>query len=349
MGQIRIALFDWDQEYVERLARLLESGGGDRFSIVQVADRETLDHMISMGEADAVLIPDELEEDYPTFIGNIRVGYLTGKRSERTGCIFRYQAAQAILSELDALLEVADNTVKTLFFMGAVPGAGTSAIAAATATYLAEQGKPVLYMNLDVMGDENCVFTKQGSTGTEKLLSLIMERGTTEEDLMAAIGSDAAGVDHIGDPCAPLCLPYVPADDMTGFLETVQRSKKYRYIILDSAFEANGAVMAALSAATNIMIVTDAGTVSCGRTAKILAYLKRLEDSGMGQICSKTGVVCNRYDQADCQANTFEGARIVGRIAALADDTTENIVAKLAEDSAVRALIMQNGAKAWIE
>ncbi|MCI8464925.1 MAG: hypothetical protein HFI63_03575 [Lachnospiraceae bacterium] len=293
MGQIGIAVYDLDAAYTERFCQYMNEVAGDEYEFRPVYDRERLNHLISAREVEGVLVSDTLREEYPLFIGDIHVGYLTGEPMEEEGEIFRYQSRREILEVLESLLEIEDTSVKLLVFAGASAGCGCSTVAAACAQKLALEEKRVLYINMSSLGDAETIFHGGNPRDFQYLLKELETGGDLDAAMGAVLNRDTGGVYYYDNLSAPLSLMDISKSRMEILLRRLIDSGEFRYIIIDSSFSLNHGLLEACRLAERIILVSDGVYTSNHRLHKIWCLFKML---GNG-LCRKSVLLYNKFHE----------------------------------------------------
>ncbi len=224
MGQIAIAVYDPDVAYTERFCQYMNEAAGHDYVFRPMHGQEQLDHLISAREVEGVLVSESLREEYPLFIGDIHVGYLTGEPMEEVGEIFRYQSRREILEVLGKLLENEDTSVKLFVFAGASAGCGCSTVAAACAQELSQEEKRVLYFNMSCLGDTGTIFQGGNPRDFQYLLKELETGGDLDAAMAAVLNRDSGGVYYYDNLSAPLSLMNLTKSRMEILLRRDRKS-----------------------------------------------------------------------------------------------------------------------------
>ncbi|MCI8506029.1 MAG: hypothetical protein HFI67_07565 [Lachnospiraceae bacterium] len=293
MGQIRIAVYDPDSAYTERFCQYMNAAAGQEYAFLPVCDKDQLNHLISARETEGVLVSDALREEYPLFIGDIHVGYLTEEPMEEAGEIFRYQSRREILEVLGKLLENEDTSVKLLVFAGASAGCGCSTAAASCAQKLSREDKRVLYINMSSLGDTGAIFQRGNPKDFQYLLKELETGGDLDAAMAAVLNRDTGGVYYYDNLSAPLSLMNITRARMEVFLKRLIDSGEFRYIIIDSSFSVNHGLLEACRMADRVVFVSDGVYTSNQRLHKIWSLFQMM---GNG-LCSKSILLYNKFHE----------------------------------------------------
>ncbi|MCI8550692.1 MAG: hypothetical protein HFI68_08915 [Lachnospiraceae bacterium] len=293
MAQTGIAVYDLDAAYTERFCQYMNEVPGQDYEFHPVYEKEQLNRMISSREVGGVLVSDALKEEYPLFIGDIHVGYLTREPMEEEGEIFRYQSRGEILEVLDALMEREDTSVKMFVFVGAGAGCGCSTTASACAQGLAREEKRVLYINMNSLGDAGCIFQGGNPRDFQYLLKELETGGDLDAAMAAVLNRNSEGVYYYDNLSAPLSLMDITRAHMEIFLKRLKDSGEFRYIIIDSSFSLNHGLLEACRLADRVILVSDGIYTSNQRVHKIWCLFKTL---GCG-LCKKSVLLYNKFHE----------------------------------------------------
>lgn len=292
MGQIRIGVYDSDAGYTERFCQYM-NGTAEDMEFVPLEDKEGLEALLASREAAAVLVPEEEKEEYPPFIGEIHVGYFTDRQEEEAGEVFRYQSRRNIRAAVEKLMELEDTSIRLLAFVGAGPGVGCSAAASAYARYLAAGEKRVLYINMNSLGDDTCIF-RGGNQKDFGYLLAELKKGTAPATLLPSmLNRDSGGVYFFDNERIPLELMDAEEEQAAEFFRWLIDSGDYRYIIIDSSFSVNHVLAAACKAAERIFLTGDGTTAS----NHILGRIWELFAASEGNLLKKTSILYNRFSR----------------------------------------------------
>lgn len=295
MGQIRIAVYDTNAAYTERFCRYMEERFGQSFELFPIYEKEELNKLITAREVDAALVPDTLKGEYPSFIGDIHVGFFTERQTKEAGDVFRYQGLRELRAVVDRLLETEDTAVKMIAFVGTNTSVGTSTAAAAYAQQMAAEEKKVLYINMNSLGDMSAIF--QG--GNPKDLQYLLDELKNGTDMEAAKASvlnrDISGVYFYDNARVPLSMMDIEEEQMETFFKNLIEEGQFRYIIIDSSFSVNHGLLAALKTADKVVAVNDGTYASNQRFHKMWILFEYLEHSGYAGLCQKTMLLYNKF------------------------------------------------------
>lgn len=293
MGQIRIAVYDLDRVYTERFCQYMNEAAGHEYVFRPIDEKEQLDRLISERGIEGALVSDALRGEYPLFIGDIHIGYLTAEPMEEAGEIFRYQSRREILEVLGSLMETEDLSVKLLVFTGASAGCGCSAVAAACAQKLAMEEKRVLYINMSSLGDPETIYHGGNPRDFQYLLKELETGGDLDAAMAAVLNRDSSGVYYYDNLSAPLSLMNITKARMELFLRRLIDSGEFRYIIIDSSFSLNHGFLEACRTAQRVIFVDDGVYTSNQRLHKIWCLFK---DLGNG-LCQKSVLLYNKFHE----------------------------------------------------
>ena len=313
MGQIRIAVYDQDATYTGRFCQYVGEMAGETYVFSPVYERTVLDELIASREVEAVLVSDELKNEYPSFIGDIHVGYLTGEPMEEQGEIFRYQSRRELLGKIDELLKYEDTSVKLYVFAGAGEGCGCSAAAAACAESLVSEERKVLYINMNSLGDPGSIFRGGNPRDLGFLLRELGEGGDMDAAMGAVLNRDTSGIYFFDNASAPLSLMDISEERMEAFLRRLVDSGEFRYIIVDSSFSVNHGLIAACRVADRMVLVSDGTYNTNGRLDRIWQLFGILGEG----LCQKTVLLYNKFHKQYGRFYENSGLPVAGCIEVL--------------------------------
>ncbi len=291
MGQIRVAVYDTNAAYTERFCKYMGDVPGRTEVFCPVYEKRQLDAMIAERAVEAVLVPEALKEEYPSFIGDIHVGYFTEEPMEEPGELFRYQARRELFRDLEAVLAQEDTAVKMVVFTGAESNVGCSAAASAYAAKLASGEKRVLYINMNSLGDDTCIYQGGNPRDLGFLLTELKNGGDMGAAMASVLNRDTSGVYFYDNAAAPMSLMDVKEEEMTGFFNRLKESGEFQYLVVESSFSLNYGLLAACQCADRVVLLSD-GTAACNyRLHKIWEILENRNR----ELCGKSVLLYNKF------------------------------------------------------
>ena len=291
MGQIRIAVYDSDAAYTERFCKYMGNMPERTEVFYPVYEKGQLDAMIAERAIEAVLVSDVLKAEYPPFIGDIHVGYFTEEPMEEPGELFRYQARRELFHALDAVLAQEDTAVKMVVFSGAENGVGCSAAASAYAAKLASAEKRVLYINMNSLGDDTCIFQGGNPRDLGYLMAELERGGDIGAAMASVLNRDTSGVYFYDNAAAPVSLMDIKEEQVTGLFNRLIESGEFQYVVVESSFSLNHGLLGACKCADRVVLLSD-GTAACNhRLHKIWEVLEKRSDG----ICEKSVLLYNKF------------------------------------------------------
>lgn len=335
MGQTGIAVYDLDEAYTGRFCQYMNEVSGHGYEFRPIYDKGLLDHLISAREVEGVLVSDALREEYPLFIGDIHVGYLTTEPMEEEGEIFRYQSRREILEVLDGLMETEDTSVKLFVFAGASAGCGCSTVAAACAQKMAREEKRVLYINMSSLGDPETIFRGGNPRDFQYLLKELETGGDLDAAMAAVLNRDTGGVYYYDNISAPLSLMNITKARMEVFLRRLMDSGEFRYIIIDSSFSLNYGLLEACRMAQRVIFVDDGVYTSNQRLHKIWCLFKNL---GNG-LCQKSVLLYNKFHEKYGRMYENPELPVAGTIGVLAPAGPSQMAEQMIGHEALREVL----------
>ncbi len=335
MGQIAIAVYDPDVAYTERFCQYMNEAAGHDYVFRPMHGQEQLDHLISAREVEGVLVSESLREEYPLFIGDIHVGYLTGEPMEEVGEIFRYQSRREILEVLGKLLENEDTSVKLFVFAGASAGCGCSTVAAACAQELSQEEKRVLYFNMSCLGDTGTIFQGGNPRDFQYLLKELETGGDLDAAMAAVLNRDSGGVYYYDNLSAPLSLMNLTKSRMEILLRRLIDSGEFRYIVIDSSFSVNYGLLTACRMADRVIFVDDGVYTSNQRLHKIWSLFKML---GNG-LCQKSVLLYNKFHEKYGRLYENPELPVAGTIEVLSPAGPSQMVEQMLGHEALREVL----------
>lgn len=330
--QIRVAVYDMDTLYCERFCSYMGEKFRDTYAFFPVGQKQQLNEIVNMRAAEVILVPIELKEEFPAFIYDIRVGYLTETRTDKAGEIYRYQDLRGIETDLARLLAIVDTTVRVVVFAGAGNFVGTSALAAAFAKRMAAKEQKVLYLNVDNEGDPHMIYHMENPRDLGTVIGSISTNGTGTREFAGALNRDIDGVYYVNNAKAPLDMMYLNEKQMGMFLEGMKERGEYRVIVVESRLEINPALFAAMNIADRVVLVSDGSNASIRCLDKAWGLICRLEENGKRGLKEKCSIMYNRFQKQFGRRYKNTAVPVKGTLYMLPPKRPEEIAEQLSYD-----------------
>ena len=261
--KIKVAFFDADSEYLERLSGAFRIKYSDKIESYCFSDEQLFRQALADSGWNVIVISEQKQLDSFTLPDNSVMAYLTSTqgldRIRGIQAVFKYQKVdllyQSILNlyaEIDSISVVRNGVHinKGCCIIGFAPvcgGAGASTLAAACARHFAREQYRTLYLNMEHLNSTDALFHGVGQfTMSNIIFELKMrissmdrkdggeKKSKLELKLESTVRQDSHGVYFFAPPDIALDMWELSGEEKAYLLKTLKESGEYDRIIVDT-------------------------------------------------------------------------------------------------------------------
>ena len=206
--RIRVGIYDQDETYVSRMVRYFTTYYIDKIELSVFSEADNFYDFVKYKKIDVALVSSAADYGELALPKNTILAYLSEEPNvDKIGnvrAVYKYQKMEnlyreilGIFAELDhnAAYKMADGESPVIIFNGAAGGVGTTTMAIAYARYLADNGKKVLYLNLEDNGVVSPILNGEGNaTLSEGLYSVKSGSANLVLKLESMVRKDEYGI-----------------------------------------------------------------------------------------------------------------------------------------------------------
>ena len=326
--KIRVGLFDQDIRYVNKLVNYFNVHYSDSLEMHTFSKIDAVLEQIKKRRIDLLLInPDCVEEpiDLPQ---SISMAYLSTSagidtiKGKKTIC--KYQKAELIYKEILNLYSELDKGISIKawqgncdmhVFIGASGGVGTSTIAAACARNLAENGRKVLYLNLESTGIVDEFFNGEISQGLSDMLYAIKSNHSNLIlKLTSMVDKDQCGVFFLHPFTVSLDEEEMTAEELETLIDTLVSTGDFDSIVVDMDSNASEKRNLIANRADNIFVISSGLPISNRKLSKKLQEFVLIDERDDSRQFPHVQVMYNRFGSSSVLANTEHGETVFGTV-----------------------------------
>ncbi len=327
--KIKLAILDEDNNYLSRIMSVFSGKYDDKLEVYSFTDKEVALKTLESSKID-VFIADEVfdieVENLPKRCGfaylvdSVEIDLLRGQKA-----IGRYQKVDLIYKEiLDIYSEKTEGTsglgknnelCTLISFCSASGGTGSSDMAAACAMHFAKQGKRALYLNLEKFGSSDVFFSGDGQFDMSDIIfSLKSKKSNLRLKLESCVKQDISGVYFFSQSKIALDMLELTAEDCIHLVTALKNSCSYDYIIVDSEFALDKAMLEFYKEMHAIVWISDGSETANMKTFRAYNALCTIEDGAEVQINNRIILAYNKFSNKtskaieDMAANNIGGA-----------------------------------------
>lgn len=265
--KIKLAILDKDTAYLQRIVSVFNNKYADKLKIYSFTDQEM-----------------DLETAICKFQKISRI----------------YQQILNLYSEVAADIVTAssgeNNRTKIISVLSPAGGVGCSTIAAACAKALCQNGRRVLYLNLEKYGSTKILFQGEGTEGLgDALYAIKSGKANLSMKLEGIVRQDRSGVYFLTECNVVLDRLEMKREELDILLQQVKLGDGYDNIILDLDFSFDSFEMEAMKQSHNILIVSDGSENANTKIQRVFDAMNILEQRGGSVLTNKMALLYNRF------------------------------------------------------
>ena len=189
-----------------------------------------------------------------------------------------------------------DGSTRIVSFVSASGGVGTTTLAVACAQALVNQGKKVLYINLEQFGDAGLYFSGEGKyTFSDVIFALRSQKSNLTIKLESTVRQDQAGVYYYACPEIALDMLDLRVDDVKRLLTELRISGGYDFVITDSFFRMDEMSLTIWKEVDSVVLVTDGETNGIRKLERMSRAFQEREKGDEALRFDKAMLLYNKY------------------------------------------------------
>lgn len=342
--KIKLAILESDVDFLKNYSIALSSRFSDKLEVYTFSNLENAMSALADSRIDVFLAGDNFEIDTSNIPEECGFAYLVDSndiksfKSEHTVCRFQkidliYRDILGIFSEKEYIVSgsnMANTNCKVLLFTGIEGGTGASSAAAACALYFAQNGKRVLYLNIEKFGSADMFFYGEGQyTMSDIVYNIKSKKSNLSLKLESSVKIDKRGVYFFSSPNLVLDLLELDIEDKKLLINTLVMSSQYDYIVIDCDFGMQKDDLELYSMANEIILVGDGSEISNDKTVRAIASIQILEQEKNMSICRKTMLLYNRFNNYTGRTIENLDIRTIAGIPPFENLNTQQIITKI--------------------
>ena len=310
--RIKLAILEHDEEYLGRISSVLMSKYYGKVEVFCFTEPEQALKAVKENKMNVFLVAEDYELNQMDLPGSCSGAYLVEFMNVETykgfPAIGKYQKAEMIYRRaLDILSESISDSMeikgsshtpgRVITFVSASGGTGCSSVAVACAKGHHLQGRRVLFLNLEQMGDTELFFHDSEQVGlSEVIFALKRKKGNLTLKLESSVSKDASGVNFFRSAKTPLDVAEMNPEDIECLINALRNSSDYEVIIVDINFSLSANVMEVLNQSEKIVFVSTGSEVANSKLQKACEALETMEaHQGGSPILAKTSIFYNMF------------------------------------------------------
>lgn len=308
--KIKVIIIDQDTNYTEHILQAFQMRYSDKVEMRVFSNMESFFSNIREAYADLVLYNSRMELDTTALPDSMAVGCLCEQSGieEISGvsAICKYQKADILYKSMlglfaekasDMKLKTSGNLVYVTLFTSVQGGCGTSTAAAAYALRMAEEGRKILYLNLQKFGSSNLYFSGEGTMSfSDVIYALKSRKSNLPIKMKSALKTDASGVDFFSDCRNAFDMMELKDDEIITLIQVIGQMGDYEEVVADLSGDLTERQLKLMQdCADSIIYVCDGTMTGIRKFEKFCETLRVIEERNHVRIMNKMQLLYNRY------------------------------------------------------
>lgn len=346
--RIKLAILESDQSYLNRIVTAFNTKYADKFEIYSFTDKALALSTLDSNRIDVLVASDAFDIDITALPKRCGFAYFVDApdvdqlNDQRAICKFQkadliYKQILSIYSENSgrvAGLKLGDDHTKVIAFSSICGGVGTSSLAAAFAVKVANQGKKVLYLNLEKYGSADVFFSGEGQFDMSDIIfALKSKKANLALKLESCVKQDHTGVCFYSQTKFALDMMELGNEEITRLISELKLIGVYDYIAVDLDFYLSKDILEILRMMNNIVIVGDGSDVSNLKIYRAYNALVALEQNKDNSLLTKLVLIYNKFSNKTSKVIDDIEIANIGGAPRYVHATTEQVIEQLSKMS----------------
>lgn len=345
--KIKLAILERDESYLNRIVMVFNSRYAEKIEVYSFTSLETAFSSLETAKIDVFVANDAFEIDtkklpkrcgFAYFVESAEIETLRGER-----VICKFQKAELIykqilgifsenVTEITGLRLNESGESRTVAFLSPAGGVGSSTAAAAYAVRMANQGRKVLYLNLEHFGNSDLFFHAEGQDDFgDVIYSLKSKKGNIAMKLESAVKQDQSGVYFYSATQLALDMAELTGEEIKQLLSGVRMFGGYDVIVLDMDFSMEKLALDILRDCTRVVLVTDGSEIANNKLERAAASLAILEQQTEMKLFLRSCILYNRFSSQTSRKIEFPEIKEIGGMKRYEGYGTEQLLQQLAQ------------------
>ncbi|MCL2747179.1 MAG: chromosome partitioning protein ParA [Oscillospiraceae bacterium] len=309
--RIRLAILDADANFLQRISHAFTSKYPEKLEIYSFSDWDAALSGMAGARINVFLAADSFAIDISKLPRYCGFAYLVESPDIEAfrGCpaVCKYQRAESLykailelyadsVSDAVGLRMDSDTAVRTITFVSASGGCGSSVSAAACAKTLAAMGQRTLYLNLETFGGAESFFAGEGQSDFGDILFAIKsKKPNLSLKLESGVRQDESGVFFYASPPTALDMMAIKIEDTKKLLADIRLTGRYNAIVIDIDFSMGEYAMEIFRQSAAIVFVCDGEALGNAKFARVYRAMEIVEQQTGMALLPRICVFYNKF------------------------------------------------------
>ncbi len=325
--KIKLALLDYDQNYLDRIVSVFNTKYADKLEIYSFTKPENALSVLESSRIDVLIASDAFEVDTTTLPKRCGFAYFVDSanvdsvNNQRAICKFQkadliYRQILSIYSEKSGSisgLKLGDDSCRVIAFTAPCGGVGSSTMAAACALHYAARGERTLYLNFEKFGSADAFFSAEGQFDMSDIIfALKSKNANLPMKMESCVKQDQRGVYFYSQSAVALHMLELGTDEIIRLVSESKLYGSYSYIILDLDFGLDKDSLKILTQANAVVWTGDGSEISNIKISRAYNALTILEQNAETPILNRTFLIYNKFSNKSSKSVGDVGLRNIG-------------------------------------
>lgn len=343
--KIKVGILDMDQSYLNRIVAVFGTKYADKLEIYSFTDMEVALDTINSAKIDVFIANDAFDVDlnnlpkrcgFAYFVDSMDVSMVNNQRA-----ICKFQKAELIYKQILNIysdkaenlssLRSKDGSASIILFQSISGGTGASSMAAACSLHFAEQGKKILYLNLEKYGSSDVFFCGEGNFDISDIIyALKSKRSNLSLKLESCLKNDPRGVYFYSQSRVALDMLELNSDEILQLLSEL-KTMDFDYIVVDMDFAMDKNVLKICRQANAIVWVGDGLEISNIKIRRAHDALSIIEQNADLPLQKRISLLYNKFSNKVSKALEDIELRNIGGAPRYEHATTVQVLERLSK------------------
>lgn len=308
--RIKVAILDTDENYKSRLLSNLQIKFADKLELYVFSGAEQLNANLKEKGIEMVLSDSSIPYDKEALEQDVLWVYLVKameiEEIDGIPAICKFQKVETIYKQILSIyaehasnvkMRTGNSSARTILFLSAQGGSGTSAAAAAYALRMARNGEKVFYLNLELLGNPDQYFQADGMLSfSDVVYALKSRKSNFLIKLESASKTDKSGVDFFSGCRNAYDMCELTDEEIERLLHGITQIKEYDRLIIDISERLTQRASVLMNEyADQIICVSDGSICGNQKLERFCEILKVQEERTNQKLLGKMLLLYNRY------------------------------------------------------
>lgn len=344
--KIKLGILDMDQSYLNRIVAVFGTKYAEKLEIYSFTDLEVALATINSAKIDVFIANEAFDIDlnnlskrcgFAYFVDSMDVSMVNNQRA-----ICKFQKAELIYKQILNIysdkaenlstLKSKDGSASIILFQSVSGGTGASSMAAAGSLHFAEQGKKVLYLNLEKFGSSDAFFNGEGNFDISDIIyGLKSKKSNLSLKLESCVKNDPRGVYFYSQSRVALDMLELDCDEILQLLSELKAIEFYDYIVVDMDFAMDKNVLKICRQANAIVWVGDGLEISNIKIRRAYDALSIMEQNADLPLQKRISLLYNKFSNKVSKALEDIELRNIGGAPRYEHATTSQVLEQLSK------------------